>query len=158
MLGWRAEYVNMVDVKASDDYLAAIELFYFAYRAFTSRPDKVLESRGLGRVHHRILYFVGRQPGQTVSQLQATLKVSKQALNAPLRQLVEMRLIAVETAPNDRRAKQLSLTCDGLSLERQLTATQIRQLSAAFEAAGADAALGWRTVMQAVSGKPEEEV
>ena len=46
-----------------------IEAFYFAYRAFTRVADDILESRGLNRVHHRILYFVGRHPGITVGEL-----------------------------------------------------------------------------------------
>lgn len=137
----------MVDQYATEDFLASIELFYFAYRSFTARPDKVLEQRGLSRVHHRILYFVGRKPALAVSALQETLRISKQALNAPLRQLIEMKLIAVCPAPGDKRVKQLSLTEEGLHLEQQLTATQIRQFTAAFEAAGAQGATGWREVM-----------
>ena len=55
----------MADARARADLRPSIELFYFAYRAFTSRPDRILAQRGLGRVHHRILYFVGRNPGLT---------------------------------------------------------------------------------------------
>ena len=76
----------------------AIEYLYYAYRSFTERPDKILDKRGLGRVHHRILYFVGRNPGTTVNALLSTLQVSKQALNAPLRQLLAMQLIGAQTA------------------------------------------------------------
>ena len=39
---------------------AAIELMYFAYRAMVAKPDRLLAGRGLGRAHHRILYFVAR--------------------------------------------------------------------------------------------------
>src|SRR5512135_950099 len=88
----------------------AIEQFYFGYRAFTTPPDRILEQRGLGRVHHRILYFVGRNPHISVNALLGLLSVSKQALNAPLRQLVEMQLIAMDTAEHDRRVRQLTLT------------------------------------------------
>lgn len=138
----------MVDPNAPAELQASIELFYFAYRAFTSRPDHILEKRGLGRVHHRILYFVGRNQSITVNALLATLKVSKQALNTPLRQLIEMKLVSVALAEHDRRVKQLSLTADGRRLEAQLTATQVKHLADAFAAAGEDAARGWRKVMQ----------
>ena len=138
----------MVDVKEPDELRAAIELFYFAYRAFTSRPDHILERRGLGRVHHRILYFVGRNPSITINTLLAILRVSKQALNMPLRQLLEMKLISVEVPARDRRVKELSLTPDGRRLEAQLTATQMKHLAETFAAAGSDAALGWRQVME----------
>jgi len=30
----------------------AVELMHFAYRAMTARPDALLASRGLSRVHH----------------------------------------------------------------------------------------------------------
>jgi len=143
----------MIDLNNSAEMRASIELFYFAYRAFTSRPDRLLEQRGLGRVHHRILYFVGRHPQIAVNALLATLGVSKQALNAPLRQLIEMKLVAVEIAPHDRRVKQLSLTEDGRLLEEQLTSIQTRHLASAFAAAGDAAADGWSAVMRALPEK-----
>lgn len=125
----------------------AIEQFYFGYRAFTSQPDRILEQRGLGRVHHRILYFVGRNPGVSINALLAILNVSKQALNAPLRQLVEMNLVAMHTAEHDRRVRQLALTPSGRKLEAQLTGTQVKQLQAVFEQAGKSAEKGWFQVM-----------
>ena len=70
---------------------------YFSYRAFTKEPDKLLAKRGLNRVHHRVLYFVGRNPGIAVNELLTILDVSKQALNQPMRQLLEMRLISVKS-------------------------------------------------------------
>lgn len=129
----------------------AIERFYFAYRAFTTPPDRILEQRGLGRVHHRILYFVGRNPNISVNALLGLLSVSKQALNAPLRQLVEMDLIAMMTAEHDRRVRQLSLTTHGSKLEAQLTGTQMKQLQAVFEQAGAEAEAGWHLVMRSLA-------
>lgn len=143
----------MVDINSSEQLREAIELFYFAYRAFTSRADRVLESRGLGRVHHRILYFVGRKPDLTVNALLQTLGVSKQALNTPLRQLVEMELIGMQTAENDRRCKQLRLTEKGEALEKQLTETQMQQLAAVFNAAEPAAAEAWFAVMREIPGR-----
>ena len=125
----------------------AIEQLYFGYRAFTASPDRILGQRGLGRVHHRILYFVGHNPLISVNELLAQLKISKQALNAPLRQLVQMNLIALETAEHDRRVRQLSLTEAGKKLEAQLSGTQLELLHKVFEQAGEEAADGWRQVM-----------
>jgi DNA-binding MarR family transcriptional regulator len=137
----------MVDQSREAELRTAIELLYFAYRGFTDSADRILERRGLGRVHHRILYFIGRRPDVSVRGLLDLLAVSKQALNAPLRQLVEMKL--VETAPgaDDRRVKTLRLTDDGARLEAELTTTQMRVLDAAFERAGRVNEAGWRTVM-----------
>jgi DNA-binding MarR family transcriptional regulator len=150
----------MLDANTSEDSGAsspseaqlrqAIEYLYYAYRSFTERPDKILEKRGLGRVHHRILYFVGRNPGTTVNALLATLQVSKQALNAPLRQLLAMQLIDAQIAPHDGRVRHLSLTRSGSKLEAQLSGTQMEQLRQAFEAAGPQARAGWNAVMSAL--------
>lgn len=129
----------------------AIEQFYFSYRAFTAPPDRILDQRGLGRVHHRILYFVGRNPQISVNTLLGLLSVSKQALNAPLRQLIEMQLVAMDTAQHDRRVRQLTLTASGTKLEAQLTGTQMKQLQAAFEQSGASAEAGWQQVMRCLT-------
>ena len=129
----------------------AIEQLYFGYRAITEQPDRILEKKGLGRVHHRILYFVGRSPNTTVNALLSTLNVSKQALNAPLRQLIEMGLVAMATAAHDRRVRQLVLTRVGQQLEAQLTGTQMAQLQAVFKEAGPEAEAGWYRVMAVLS-------
>jgi DNA-binding MarR family transcriptional regulator len=129
----------------------AIELFHFAFRAFTARPDAILADMGLGRLHHRVLYFVARRPGQRVSELLATLGISKQALHGPLRQLVEAGLIEVTPDPDDRRGRLLSLTERGGALETQLFATQRELLARAFRKQGAEAEAGWRQVMAALA-------
>jgi DNA-binding MarR family transcriptional regulator len=98
-------------------------------------------------VHHRILYFIGRRPDVSVQGLLDVLAVSKQALNAPLRQLVGMGLVSALPAPRDRRVKNLRLTPEGRKLETALTETQMKQLQAALDRAGPAHELGWRTVM-----------
>ena len=50
----------MVDQKKQTELRKYIEAFYFGYREFTSLPDKILSEKGLNRVHHRILYFIGQ--------------------------------------------------------------------------------------------------
>lgn len=141
----------MIDLKDREALLrSAIERFYFAYRAFTAGPDRILARRDLGRVHHRILYFVGRHPETTVNELLELLSVTKQALNAPLRKLVEKKLIAVRPDVKDRRYKRLNLTTTGRKLESQLTGTQMQHLSAVFDGVGADAEAHWNQVMLAI--------
>ena len=78
----------MVEQPGDKPLLEAMELLYFGYRAFTARPDRILQEKGLGRVHHRILYFVGRNPCININELLNILGVSKQALTAPLRKLI----------------------------------------------------------------------
>lgn len=141
----------MVDLKRQAELRDAIELMYFAYRGFTDRPDRILERRGLGRVHHRILYFIGHRPDVSVQGLLNLLGVSKQALNAPLRQLIEMNLVSAPPDPADRRAKNLRLTAEGARLEAELTGSQMRHMQSAFEAAGAQGEGGWRAVMASLA-------
>jgi DNA-binding MarR family transcriptional regulator len=132
----------------------AIELMHFGYRAMVAKADRVLATRGLSRVHHRILYFVARLPGRGVNELLRTLGVSKQALNGPLRDLYAQQLIAFERGALDARVKRLVLTPAGRRLEGRLSALQRRQWEAVFGAAGPDAEQGWRAAM-AVLAAPE---
>ena len=57
-----------------------IELLFFAYRDFVSDPDVMLKDLGFGRAHHRVVHFVGRDPGMTVAQLLDILRITKQSL------------------------------------------------------------------------------
>lgn len=140
----------MVDINRKAELRTAIEAMFFAYRAFTSGPDRMLEKRGLNRVHHRILYFIGRQPGLSVTELLQVLQISKQALNMPLRQLLNMNLVGSEQSADDGRVRELRLTAEGKRLESKLSGTQMSQLQAVFEASGKDAEQGWHRVMKAL--------
>jgi len=134
----------------------AVELMHFAYRAMTARPDALLASRGLSRVHHRILHFVVRLPKPSVTVLLRTLGISKQALNGPLRDLYAQKLITYTRAPDDARVKHLSLTPEGRKLEGRLAALQRAQFASVFEAEGAAAERAWRDVMRTLAA-PELE-
>jgi DNA-binding MarR family transcriptional regulator len=147
-----ANKVNSIDSSREIELNAALELMHFAYRAFTAGPDRILEGRGLQRVHHRILYFVGRHPGISVNGLLAILAVSKQALNAPLRQLLEMRLVDSQAAAVDRRVRELRLTSEGSHLEASLSGVQRRSMAKVFRGAGDAAEAHWRKVMALVAG------
>ena len=76
MLTPNDNYVNMIDVTSPPDLMASIALFYQAYRTYTSGSDALLAQRGLGRVHHRVLYYVARHPELTVSELLERLGVA----------------------------------------------------------------------------------
>ena len=129
----------------------AIEQFYFGYRTFTELPDKLLAQRGLGRVHHRILYFVGHNPDIAINALLGILKISKQELNAPLKQLVKMELITVTTAEYDQRVRQLSLSPAGKKLEYQLKDTKIKLLRQVLQQLGKEKETAWLQVMQCLN-------
>jgi DNA-binding MarR family transcriptional regulator len=145
----------MIDLKIQQQMRHCIEAFYFGYREFTARPDRILEERGLGRVHHRILYFVGQNPGIGVGGLLDILEVSKQALNAPLRQLIAMSLVANSVADHDRRIRQLALTESGRELEAELTQVQINLLVSIFESLPAQVEQDWLLVMDTLAGQQD---
>jgi DNA-binding MarR family transcriptional regulator len=131
----------------------AWELMHFALRAVIAVPDRMLEKRGLSRMHHRILFFVARQPDMTVSRLLQVLGVSKQALNGPLRQLYAQGLVAFKPAAQDRRQKLLALTETGRTLEQRLTEPQRQLFDASLRAAGARGEASWRRVMRAMAAE-----
>jgi len=132
----------------------ALSLLYFGFRAVVKEPDRELARRRLGRVHHRILFFIARSPELTVSELIVTLDVSKQALHAPLRALVRQKLVTAKVDPANRRQRRLELTPRGHALEERLSGHQRRLFAAAFRGAGPSAAAGWRAVMRALGGVP----
>jgi DNA-binding MarR family transcriptional regulator len=125
-----------------------IELLYYAYRDFTAEPDAILAAYGFGRAHHRVIYFVGRNPGMTVSELLAILKITKQSLSRVLGQLVTEGFIVQSTGQRDRRQRLLALTDKGIDLERQLTERQRIRFARAYREAGAEAVEGFRKVMR----------
>ena len=141
----------MVDLNTKNPETPPIERLYQAYRACTSKPDAILASLGLGRAHHRVLYFLGRHPGITVKALLEKLRVSKQAAHGPLRELVKRGLVAVVPSAQDRRVRLLTLTNAGSELEQQLTSPQVRHLEQAFEIAGPEATAGWLKVLHAIA-------
>lgn len=145
----------MVDLNRQAELREAIELFFFGYRAFTAPPDRLLEAWDLGRVHHRVLYFVARQPGITVTELQGVLGVSKQALNGPLRQLLEAGLVGSTADAADKRVRRLRLTDKGGQLEAALTGTQVEMLEKTFSHLGKDVERAWKQVMQVLAAPPE---
>ncbi|MDN0081847.1 MarR family winged helix-turn-helix transcriptional regulator [Crenobacter sp. SG2305] len=133
----------MVDLKSDADLRTAMEAFFQAYRAFTAKPDQMLAERGLARVHHRILFFVALYPGLSVKSLLAALGVSKQAIHAPLRQLVELQLVETRIASHDKRVRELWLTDAGAELELALHREQARLLRDAFADGPASTRDGW---------------
>lgn len=134
----------------------AIEDLYFGYRAFTALPDRILAQRGLGRTHHRILYFICRDPGISVGELLAVLGISKQAANRPLRELEAQGLVSSASDSLDRRVRRLSATAAGLRLEAMLSGSQMRLLDAAFSSCGGRAERAWSEVMAEVRRHAEE--
>ena len=130
-----------------EDLRQAIELLFFAYRDFTARADTILAKQSFGRAHHRVIYFVGRHPGITVSALLEILGITKQSLARVLGQLVREHYILQKKGTQDGRQRLLHLTDKGRELERMLTTEQRARIAAAYKDAGPSAVEGFRKVM-----------
>ena len=136
----------MLDLKNPSSQQQAMEAFFFGYQAFTAKADEMLERRGLSRVHQRIVFFIARYPNLSVKELLALLGVSKQALNMPLRQLLEMHLVNSVASETDKRKRLLELTDDGARFEQSLRREQVKLLERVFAEAGETAVNGWLAV------------
>jgi DNA-binding MarR family transcriptional regulator len=133
-----------------------IELLYYAYRDFTAEPDEILARHGFGRAHHRVIYFVGRYPEMTVSQLLGILRITKQSLSRVLGQLVREGFIKQRSGDRDRRQRLLELTEKGTLLERELSETQRQRVAQAYREAGAEAVEGFRKVMLGIMANEKD--
>jgi DNA-binding MarR family transcriptional regulator len=76
--------------------------------------------------------------------------VSKQALNIPLRQLMEMNLVQSVAPDTDKRKRLLGLTAEGQRLEQALRREQVKLLQRVFAQAGETAVNGWLAINQAL--------
>ena len=136
------------NVSRDDELRRGIEAMFFAYRGFTSDPDKILAGYSYGRAHHRAIHFIDRCPGTTVNNLLDILGVTKQSLNRVLRKLIEDGLVKSKIGEVDKRERHLVLTPDGLKLERQLSKAQRQRMGEAYRMAGSEAVLGFRNVLE----------
>ncbi|WP_417452881.1 MarR family winged helix-turn-helix transcriptional regulator [Kiloniella sp.] len=145
----------MTDIKSgpnplflrTDEIMQAIELLFFAYRDFTGEPDELLAEYGFGRAHHRVIHFVGRNPGITVSELLSILQITKQSLSRVLSQLVAEGFIKQTPGEIDRRQRLLELTEKGTELDEKLFNVQRQRIVKAYKESGAEAVAGFRSVL-----------
>ncbi|WP_120498826.1 MarR family winged helix-turn-helix transcriptional regulator [Kiloniella sp. EL199] len=145
----------MTDIKSgpnplflrTDEIMQAIELLFFAYRDFTGEPDELLAEYGFGRAHHRVIHFVGRHPGMTVSELLSILQITKQSLSRVLSQLVSEGFIKQTPGVIDRRQRLLKLTEKGLELDEKLFNVQRQRIVKAYKESGVEAVAGFRSVL-----------
>lgn len=149
----------MADAKLGDNSLLfltdenlrkGIEAMFFAYRGFTSDPDRILQDMDYGRAHHRAVHFIHRAPGTTVGNLLDILGVTKQSLNRVLRSLFDDGLVEARVGKKDRRERHLYLTEKGAALERSLSDAQRARMRSAYRAAGPEAVAGFRMVLEAM--------
>lgn len=132
-----------------------VELLYFGYSHMTRAIDEGLAAQGLGRAHHRALYFVARKPDLTVSELLSLLAITKQSLGRVLGDLTDRGLVEMRTGERDRRQRLLRLTKTGAALESALFESLREKVSSAYSSAGQGAVGGFWAVLEGLI--PDEE-
>jgi DNA-binding MarR family transcriptional regulator len=145
-----AKYVNMaVQTPAASplflregEIRRGVELLYFGYSHLTRSVDDLLAAQGMGRAHHRALYFIARQPDLTVSALLRLLAITK------LTELTTRGLVETRAGPFDRRQKLLRLTATGAALEAELFDAFRERLGAAYSHAGQASVTGFWHVLE----------
>ena len=127
-----------------------VELLFLASRDISAHGEKALRAAQLGRAHARALYFIARNPGLSVADLLAILKVTKQSLNRVLNDLLDGGYVERKAGMRDRRTRQLKLTAKGTALEESMWEARRPRLVRAFREAGPDAVMGFRRVLMSL--------
>ena len=133
------------------------ELLYFGYSHLTRAIDQLLAEKGLGRAHHRALYFIARQPDMTVSQLLALLAITKQSLGRVLNELGSRGMVETRPGDRDRRQRLLRLTPAGAEFETTLFEGMRRKMTAAYADAGQGAVGGFWAVLEGLIPEGERK-
>jgi DNA-binding MarR family transcriptional regulator len=133
-----------------------MELLYFGHAHLTRSVDEGLAAQGLGRAHHRALYFIARKPDLTVSELLSLLTITKQSLGRVINELTERHLVETRPGERDRRQRLLRLTEEGTRMESELFESVRIKMSAAYARAGQTAVAGYWAVLEGMV--PEDKL
>jgi DNA-binding MarR family transcriptional regulator len=129
----------------------AQDVIFFAMRDLTEAADTILMELHFGRAHHRTLHWVGRKPGLKVGELLTILAITKQSLTRVLGPLIRQGYIEQVPGQKDRRQRLLTLTAQGVALERRLFEAQRERLITAYREAGGAAVDGFRKVLRGLT-------
>jgi DNA-binding MarR family transcriptional regulator len=140
-----------------DEFKDAIELMFFAYRDFISDPDMILSKHDFGRAHHRVLHFVGCNPGMSIAELLEILQITKQSLARVLRDLIDNDYIRQQIGDSDRRKRLLFLTAKGRNLHNDLISPQIERFLSIFSEIDPNEFDMWKRVMRLIISAPNRE-
>jgi DNA-binding MarR family transcriptional regulator len=135
-----------------DAIRGGMDLLLFINTRHLKRADEKLASLGLGRAHHRVMYFVARKPGMSISELLELLAVTKQSLGRVSNALIDKGLLDSRVGDRDRRQRLLRLTAAGTALEQEIFQGLHDNVAQAYAASGADAVAGFWLFAQHLIG------
>lgn len=124
-----------------------LERMHFGFRRLIEGPDKLLAAQGLGRAHHRALFFIRRAERLPVGELGKILDVTVQALHRVTSDLLREGMVQSTMDTADRRVRILSLTKKGVRFEARISGAQRDMFAAIRAIVGAEAMAGWSQVM-----------
>ena len=129
------------------------ELLLRAQRHLTKDVQQFLTEMGLSLADRPILYYMARFPGLSGRELIDQVGMTKQSLSRHLAQLINLALVRTTVNLRDRRQTQHFLTEAGTNLENNLFERERRMIAQAYREAGADAVIGFRTVLLGLQPK-----
>jgi DNA-binding MarR family transcriptional regulator len=124
------------------------ELLFFAYSRLTRAVHEKIGESALGMAHFRALYWIGRHPDISVSELLAILSVTKQSLGRVLTELDERGIVETRVGDRDRRQRLLRLTAKGHALDMEIFHAGRDIMATAYTKAGQQAVTGFWTVLE----------
>ena len=140
-----------------DELLLGLALHFFSQLNLTEDADRQLADLALGRTHNRVLYICTHKPGVTSGEITRILRITNQALNRPMRELIEGGFVEQKASAVDRRQRLHFATDAGVQLFEQLAKLQTERLNRAFEAAGPEAVEGFYEVLRHVASNEDLE-
>lgn len=125
--------------RQSDDVHDTLTLFMLVHLALASDADAELTKHQLTRTHHRILYLVTHGPGVSVGRIVEVLRLTPQAVQGPMRRLLDDGYIEQRASNEDRRRRHLHATRKGEILLRTVSEKQFDRIARAFSKASTSA-------------------
>jgi DNA-binding MarR family transcriptional regulator len=135
----------------------ALVLHFMVQLSLVEDAEPRVATRGMGRVHHRLLYFAHFTPGITVGELLGVLGVKHQNIQAPLRQLVQEGYILARASSRDRRLRQLHCSRKGDMLLEHVSAGQRERVNRAYENVSTKDVDSYLKVMTAMLGRERRD-
>lgn len=136
-----------------DAIRGGMDLLFLANTRHLRQADERLDGLGLGRAHHRVLYFVNRKPDLNVGQLLTILLITKQSFARIAKDLMRRQLMEQRAGDRDRSYRLMRLTPAGLELERSLFDDLHVNVARAYAETGGEAVAGFWTVLQHLRGE-----
>lgn len=128
----------------------AVELMFYGHRGVIRDADDYLSQFGLAQSHLRIMYILARCDGINMGDLVSALGISKQAVQRPLKALLDGEFVAVSRCPGRHRYKALHLTQRGREAEHEASELKRALLAKAFAEDAADVE-AWTRIMRAIA-------